>query len=331
MAAEAKAMAKAYPNKVFLSFDLSNAFGALRRDKMLAALREQCPQLYPLVYTMWGNSTEAWLPGEDGPTKAYSDRGIWQGESLSPALFALAMSRALKELELNTRNKHGITIITRAYLDDVLIIVEAEHAEWVVNEFSRIMASYGWILNHTKSQSYIPRDCDIHSQQLALRNWGGVTETRMGLKLLGKTIEDGVGLYLGPASWVARGAKERAAKTKKLCQALRDWMDDPDDSEHTAHISWLIIRHCATAALAFDMRILGKEHVLMAAQEVDAEILKTLAKILRHDASTPIPERATKQLYLPAWLGGGGIRRQEDLIDCLFVSAAMQIWPIIAA
>jgi len=108
-------------------------------------------------------------------------------------------------------------------------------------------------------------------------------------------------------------------------------MDDPDDCEHTAHMSWLILRHCATAALSFDMRILGKEHVLMAAQEVDAEILKTLAKILRHDASTPIPDRATKQLYLPAWLGGGGIRRQEDLIDCLFVSAAMQIWPIIAA
>ena len=81
----------------------------------------------------------------------------------------MAMSRALKELETNTRAKHGISIVTRAYLDDVLIIVDETYAERVVNELSRIMEPFGWILKHTKSQAYIPRDVDVHSLTTPLR------------------------------------------------------------------------------------------------------------------------------------------------------------------
>ena len=86
--------------KVILKIDLSNAFNSLRRDKILAAVRENIPETYNFLYQAYSADSLLFY----GQTTLSSAAGLQQGDPAGPALFSLTIDDLIKSLtsELNT-------------------------------------------------------------------------------------------------------------------------------------------------------------------------------------------------------------------------------------
>ena len=76
-------------DKVALKIDFENAFNMLRRDKMLAKVKEEIPLLYPMVWQAY--STESHLYFGDEET-VFSREGLQQGDPLGGLLFSLGIA-----------------------------------------------------------------------------------------------------------------------------------------------------------------------------------------------------------------------------------------------
>ena len=79
-----------------VELDFSNGYGAVKRSSTLAAVREVCPGLAPLLASQWQiGATHAWAHnGEQGQCIAV-DRGTWQGALASNPAFCCASYIAL--------------------------------------------------------------------------------------------------------------------------------------------------------------------------------------------------------------------------------------------
>ena len=52
------------PDHLILKLDFKNAFNSIRRDKMLAAVRERAPEIYPLVHSAYSTQSTLFFGGE---------------------------------------------------------------------------------------------------------------------------------------------------------------------------------------------------------------------------------------------------------------------------
>ena len=69
--------------KALLKIDLKNAFNSIRRDKILAAVRENIPEAYCLFHQAYGTDSTLY----HGSTNISSSTGLQQGDPAGPALF----------------------------------------------------------------------------------------------------------------------------------------------------------------------------------------------------------------------------------------------------
>ena len=74
-----------------LNLDFKNAFNSLRRDKMLEAVGEATPDLYPFVYSAYAKPSSLFC----GNSVLLSEEGVQQGDSLGGSL-----SDVLHDLQL---------------------------------------------------------------------------------------------------------------------------------------------------------------------------------------------------------------------------------------
>ena len=77
-----------YPNLNFLKTDLSNAFNALDREKLLTSCLEFAPQIYPTVHALYGPVGQLSVVGEVCVYTIESAMGAQQGDVKGPFLFA---------------------------------------------------------------------------------------------------------------------------------------------------------------------------------------------------------------------------------------------------
>ena len=77
------------PEKAVLKLDFSNAFNTIRRDKMMGAISEHVPELYPFVHLAYC-ATSSLFWGEN--TIQFAE-GVQQGDPLGPLLFCLSIHR----------------------------------------------------------------------------------------------------------------------------------------------------------------------------------------------------------------------------------------------
>ena len=79
-----------------LKLDFRNAFNSVRRDKVLEAVRDLAPNIYPLVHSSYSTSlTLLW-----GDKVIQYQEGMQQGDSLGPLLFVWPLIATVSSFSL---------------------------------------------------------------------------------------------------------------------------------------------------------------------------------------------------------------------------------------
>ena len=124
--------------EVLLKLDFRNAFNSIRRDRMLEAVRDLAPDIYPLVHSAYSApSSLAW-----GEHSIQSSEGVQQGDPLGPLLFCLTLHRHCERLRCP---------LSLMYLDDVTVggpVEDVLHDLNVIREADVL----GLSLNNSKSE-----------------------------------------------------------------------------------------------------------------------------------------------------------------------------------
>ena len=111
---------------VLLKLDFKNAFNSIRHDKMLEAVRDLAPDIYPLVNSAYSApSSLLW-----GESTILSAEGVQQGDPLGPLLFCLTLHRHCEQLNspLCVMYLDGVTVggTVEDVLRDLEVIREAD-------------------------------------------------------------------------------------------------------------------------------------------------------------------------------------------------------------
>ena len=124
--------------EVLLKLDFKNAFNSIRRDKMLEAVKDLAPEIYPLVHSTYSTpSSLVW-----GDHTIQSAEGVQQGDPLGPLLFCLTLHRHCEQLR---------SPLCLMYLDDITVggsVKDVLHDLKVIREANVL----GLSLNNAKSE-----------------------------------------------------------------------------------------------------------------------------------------------------------------------------------
>ena len=108
------------PDKVAVSFDVSNAFNTVHRAAVLRAVRVHFPSLSPWVDCCYCHESTLFTgSGNVALQSIRSARGIQQGDPLGPVLFALPIHPAIAEARAAPEASHpGGLDVCSFFLDD---------------------------------------------------------------------------------------------------------------------------------------------------------------------------------------------------------------------
>ena len=146
------------PGHAVVKLDFKNAFNCLRRDKMLAAVRDVAPELFQFVYSAY--QTPSSLFCRDHIIQ--SEEGVQQGDPLGPLLFCLTIHPLVTKLTSEFKV---------FYLDDGTL---GGSVESVLQDFQlveREAAELGLQLNCSKSELIC---CDSSSMDAILSEAPGL-------------------------------------------------------------------------------------------------------------------------------------------------------------
>ena len=81
-------------NQVILEMDFKNAFNNIRRDRMLKAVMELTPNLFPLAHSAYSSPSLLFW----GDKLLQSAKGVQQGDPLGPLLFCLTINHLVLQM-----------------------------------------------------------------------------------------------------------------------------------------------------------------------------------------------------------------------------------------
>ena len=258
---------------VLLKLDFRNAFNSVRRDKMLEAVRDLAPEIYPLVHSAYSSpSSLLWCD-----KTINSAEGVQQGDPLGPLLFCLTLHRHCEQLR---------SPLCVMYLDDVSI---GGPVEDVLHDLEIIQAveELGLFLNNSKSE-IICRDDAVRGAIIMALPGAMVVEPERACLL---------GSPLGDVASISASLDEKVHALSIMGARL---------SHLSAHDSLTLLRHSfAIPKLRYLLRT-APCFLSNSLEQYDS----TLRSIVSSVTNTPLAqdENAWRQASLPVRLGGLGVR-----------------------
>ena len=273
---------------LLLKLDFRNAFNSLRRDKMLMAVRENAPQLFPLVHSAY--SAPSSLFAQDATIQ--SAEGVQQGDLLGPLLFSLATMGLMKPL------RSELVIF---YLDDGTLGGGVEDVLHDLQTVAEEAARLGLQLNHSKSE-VICNDPSVRAAMInAFPDLCPVNPENA--HLLGSPIggEEGID------SSISEKVRALEIMGNRLCHLQ-------------THDAYCLLRHsCAIPKLLYTLRTSPcsrSSHL----QRFDALLRSLLGEIVNINIADD--DAAWTQASLPVGSGGLGVRSATQLAPSAFLASA---------
>ena len=127
------------PGHLSLKVDFCNAFNSIRRDKMLSAVLQYAPSIFPLIHSPYSQPTSLFF----GNDIIDSAEGVQQGDPLGPLLFSLTIHELVCSLKSTFR---------LFYLDDGTLGGQREDIVQDLHTLEGASDHLGLVLNHSKSE-----------------------------------------------------------------------------------------------------------------------------------------------------------------------------------
>ena len=147
-------LAEVRPRHAFLAFDAKNAVNTLHRSAVQRSLAGTPLRRVVAAWYTRGSLHRYWDErGRHWEVK--TERGLDQGCPLSPGLFSAALAPRLDEIlgRLRPLDPHAEVY---AYLDDVFVVIDPQHAGTAANVMAEVLSTIGLTLELGKTKAWTP-------------------------------------------------------------------------------------------------------------------------------------------------------------------------------
>ena len=280
-------------NSALLKLDFRNAFNSIRRDKMLSAVKDLAPTIFPYVLSCYSAPTS--LFWEDYVIE--SREGVQQGDPLGPLLFCLAIH------EITQGMKSEFCVL---YLDDLSL---GGDVDTLRDDLQTVhcLESLGLSLNTSKSEIIADNTTTYDILVSSLPNSHYVHPSSASL----------LGSPLGDLDCVSTSIHAKVSDLSVVGDRLQSL---------TAHDSIILLRY--SFAIPKLMYILRTAPCFLSS--VLGEYDQCLCSIVSNitNVSMSITDAAWHQASLPVWAGGLGFRSAVQLAPSAFLASATAATPI---
>ena len=290
------------PPSVFVKVDVRNAFNSVRRDIMLKAIYNRCPETYRLAFQAYSAPTPLHIGDYTIPSRC----GVQQGDPLGPVGFSLAIDDCARSMK---------SLLNVWYLDDATLAGPiGAVTEDLVSLQSRL-PELGLELNSAKCELTIRgnltddhRSSIVKGMQATLP---GIRETPLNcLTLLGSPLDE-TGI---------QAATETAADTvPTLCNRIRGL------DTHTA--VFFLSHHVSAPRLQYLLRSSPMYKNEKGLREIDNTVRSALTDV----CNVKIEDKAWIQATLPLRHGGLGVRSVESFALSCHIASLTAATPLIAS
>ena len=276
------------PNHVLLKLDFRNAFNSVRRDKMLEAVQDLAPELFPFVHSAYSSPSSLFW----GDKILQSSEGVQQGDPLGPLLFCLSIHRLCSQLKSE---------LCLCYLDDVTLGGNVDDALDDLEVVEHVATGLGLHLNQRKSE-VICGDSATREAILSALPGARVVDP-MSATLLGSPI--------GDVGSISNMISEKIHLLETMGERLQYLF---------AHDAILLLRHSfAIPKLLYSLRT-SPCFLSSNLKSYDVVLRSILSGITNTHFNEDDP--AWTQASLPVKFGGLGIRSAVQLAPSAFLTSA---------
>jgi len=279
---------------LLLQVDLKNSFNSIARPAILRALERLFPPMIPWV-------RQAFQPCHllVGREVIWSTRGVQQGDTLGPFLFAAGIQAALDALPQGGA-------LHRLYPDDGVFLGSVAEVEEVLGALRKTLPPLGLELNLRKTTVWGPGLVPASSTLTAATR----LHLEEGTEVLGIQIHSP--LYQAPVGTQLRTLKGKFARTCAAVAALAD--------TRCAHA---LMRSCLDPAkIQYALRTLPLRHTAVFAADVIATQRATWDAVV----GTPTSDAAWVQTTLPMSEGGCRVASAADVAPVARLAGVMQFF-----
>ena len=291
------------PNKVILSIDGVGALNHICRARMFEALLGDTRLSNLVLFVRQWYATPSrylWRDSSGAAEEILQGDGGEHGDAMMPALFCLALRRALQEIKEGL--PEGSTIL--AYLDDIYVVCDRADTAAIFARMQEILARTCHIdVNLDKLAAWSKADLPAPDGFTAVsaEAWkSDKPEVERGIKVLGTP--------LGTPAFVEACASQTLQEKAQLLNLL--------PKLPSLQASWLLLYFCAVPRINHLLRTVPPDHNHGIADAHDASIQTAFRTtfgipdaVAWHADLHKIPYEAwTSQAQLPLRLGGCGLR-----------------------
>jgi hypothetical protein len=275
-----RAHLECHPDWACVSIDCTNAFNALSRAAMMAAVRAHFPQLLAFTQLGYGEPPPLFFRMDREHRILRSREGTQQGDPLGCLYMALPLHEVLTDLH---QAHPGVVII--AYVDDIVILGPPELARQAYLQLVELLRTrLGLSSNPAKCSVFSPTgDVSAFPSDMT-----GARASLEGIVVLGVPI--------GSDLFVQQTVLQRVQELG-LVVPLLDLLRDPQ-------MQYLLLRCCAHPRVSYMLRGVPPALARLGAEQHDTTIREGLQRIL---PGAVLSERAARVAGLPVRIGGMGL------------------------
>ena len=317
------------PFATYVGIDCRNAFGMLSRQAVVAEADERVPQIATLLRSMWkGASPRMLIQQQDGSLADYPVvDGLAQGGCDSQPAFCLGIGRALRTFQQRCRAA-GIRVRLWAYVDDVVLQVQAEHTVEAINILDKTLEEIGLERRPDKCRWYVP---------------GATTTTHYpdhvgapaqgGLPILGSVADGAFRAIVMPpdatttaTATATQPALDRLDHARALAKRIGDLMQ-ADCDVPVLHAAYKLTVGVLNQALSYDICVLPLAYLGPVADQLDNLVVDIVRRIVGDEWHA----HTQALLRLPRSHGGCGILATSDRAHTAFLSTVLRCPPAVTA